>query len=124
MRKIGVHFDERVETALQALCKTGAIGRSQTGFGSATKNRKSATVLGRPPFGEVCGAVRAPVVDNEYVDARNGLPGSLKNLDDVLGFVVSGENDQRLHARNCRRRNHPEGAHPFAAPYDQGDATD
>ena len=124
MGKVGIHLDERIETALQALCETGAVRRSQTCFGSAAQDRKSAAVLCCPAFGEVRGAIRAPVVDDEDVDTRNGFPGTLEHLDDVLGFVVCGENDQRLHARNCRRRNHPEGAHPFAAPYDRGDATD
>lgn len=62
-----------------------------------------ATILAAPVLGEIPSSVGAAVIDHQDIGVRERVLDSHEDLNDVLRFVIGGENDERLHIPNCRR---------------------
>ena len=116
---VGVHLDEYRVLAAQPPRETGQVGGAEPVLALAVHDVHAVGVGQRQFVGELTGAVRAAVVDDEDVDVGQGLVHPADDQRQVLPLVVGGDDDQ---SALTRAFSWPRAAHvvPLSVPPSSG----
>ena len=91
---VGVHLDQHRVLAAQPPREAGQVGGAEPVLALAVHDVHAVGVGQRQFVGELTGAVRAAVVDDEDVDVGPGLVHPADDQRQVLPLVVGGDDDQ------------------------------
>ena len=103
MAEVGVHLEDIVVAVLQSPFETGDVCCSKSLFASALDDEEpSGELLCHETLNNIASAVRASVVDNEYVECLFQSEHRTDYLLDVLLLIVSWDNDYAVAFVHCR----------------------
>ena len=91
---VGVHLDQDRVLATQTPREAGQVRRAQTVLGRAVHDVHPVRVGEGQLVGELAGAVRAAVVDDQNVHVGTGVLHPSDDQRQVLPLVVGGDDDQ------------------------------